>query len=100
MAKKEQPQEEVYYDNKFKVNLSVEAEADQYFHVYEKANNFIYKYCICCIAAIFIFIVMTVMILFLRDDSRFYLSTPEGKVVEVDTRLTPQGSFKVSQYKD
>lgn len=97
---KEVEVEEVFVGTKFKKTLSVEEESDSYAMLYSKVNEIIYKYNIALIILNFLIVFITAITLLTRDDTRFFATSPDGRVWELNTSNKPDGNFNIYQHKD
>lgn len=43
----------------------------------------------------FLFVIATALMLFFKPDSEFYATSPNGTVVKLNARTSPEGSFKI-----
>lgn len=86
--------------NRYKVHLNIDEEADINVHRLILINPAIYKSCLILLILNFIMAISISMILYTKEDSQFYASSPDGRIWKLDTRETPNGSFKIQQHKE
>lgn len=76
----------------------IEERSDATFEMNKITSPIIYKYTIFTLIVSLICILATVLHLIIRDDTRFYATSPDGRVWELRTRETPNGSFKIDYH--
>lgn len=86
--------------NRYKVYLSTEEATDINVHRLILINPTIYKSCLILLILNFILAVSISIVLYTKEDSQFYASSPDGRIWKLDTRETPNGSFKIQQHKE
>ena len=85
--------------NKYKIHRNIMEEADFNIDNYIQNNPIIYKTCFILIVLHFIIIVMTSVTLFMKPDTKFFATSPDGRVWELNTRENPNGNFVIKEYK-
>ena len=85
--------------NKYKIHRNIMEEADFNIDNYIQNNPIIYKTCFILIVLHFIIIVMTSVTLFMKPDTKFFATSPDGRVWELNTRENPNGKFVIKEYK-
>ena len=73
--------------------MSYEEIADTRFELNMMVANILYKSSVIAIILMYVLLFLTAMHLVFRDDTRFYASSPDGRIVELTTRETPDGKF-------
>ena len=85
--------------NKYKIHRNIMEEADFNIDHYIQNNHLIYKAIFILIVLHVIIITMSSVTLFMKPDTKFFATSPDGRVWELNTRENPNGNFVIKEYK-